>query len=83
MEAICHHIPLWEIQDIITTKVMFGGAERKHIPYVVRLVQHKQALIFIMSLAPSGVSYCCWPIWVTMAEELTYTARKIIILRCQ
>ena len=45
METICRRIPFREIQDIITTKVIFGGAERKHIPYVVRVIRHKQAFI--------------------------------------
>ena len=46
METVCRRIPLREIQDIITTKVIFGGAERNHIPYVVRVVRRKQAFLY-------------------------------------
>ena len=45
METVRRRIPLRESQDIITTKVLFYGAERKHISYVVRVAQHKQGFI--------------------------------------
>ena len=35
METVCHCIQFREIQDTISTKVIFGRTERKHIPYVV------------------------------------------------
>lgn len=45
MKTICRRISLRETQDIITMKVIFGGTESKHTPYVVHAVRHKQSFI--------------------------------------